>query len=108
MPVKYFAIDHESALQVVEELVDGLDVCGFPKPLEAFQNDESQLFSWARTLEDREPAEVLKEWAAEMLALQTKLQAWNKEDPSTNLKQALQCLAMALNEMKECCSTEEE
>jgi hypothetical protein len=103
--VQVFAVDTEGAREVVEDLLEALDVCGFPHPLEEYQDEDalSATRRWVATIDQVDPNTVMQEWGQVLSDLRIRLLSWYKEDQtSRNLQRAIQCLRMAEDEMQQC------
>lgn len=111
MGLVIFSIDSEALKDLVEDLVEALDVCGYGAPLRAWERDDSKLRLWVASVEeeDEEPATIFEEWKEQLVALSAAVRAKPVNDLGGRIDQprAQKAIQMAAQEFLECCTFEE-
>lgn len=111
MALVIFSIDAEALKDLVEDLVEALDVCGYGAPLRSWERDDSKLRLWVASVEDEEaePVEVFEEWKQQLAALTVAVSKTtvNEVGQRINQPRAQEAIRMAAQEFLECCTFEE-
>lgn len=105
--MQVFAVDAEAVREVIEDLVEALDVCGYHKPLQHWEDDNSRLRQWVHSIDDldeeKEAQQVVEEWKQQLTLLADAIRI----APGVDRPRALACLKQAGLEFLECCTFEE-
>jgi len=105
MARRLFDIDRDGVRQVLEDLAEALDVYGFAKPLENWENEDSKLRAFAAGLDDVEADDALDAVEQQLQALEGDLPKWNN-DPRA-LADGRAVIGTARSELQECCTWED-
>ncbi len=104
---RLFSVDADGIKGVVEDLCEALDLCGFDRPLEAFNNPESPLTFWLDSLEDKEPEVVQRELGEQLQGLRATCQKRAQMQGGCDLARASKYIDAAAIEFVECFTVEE-
>lgn len=105
MARRLFDIDRDGVRQVLEDLAEALDVVGFPKPLENWENEDSKLRAFAAGLDNVEADDALDAVEQQLRALEGDLPKWNSNTQALAAGRAI--IGTARKELRECCTWEE-
>lgn len=106
MARRLFDIDFQGVQQVVEDLCEALDVVGFPKPLEKWEDEDSAARAWMRSLESKEADEILAEVEGMFKSMAGDIPKWAGAN-KVQAQEGLKLIAQAKTELAECCTYED-
>jgi hypothetical protein len=109
MPHRLFDFDVAAATQVIEDLAEALDVVGFSKPLEKWEDEDSPVRAWAASLESKEADDALEAVEGQFAAIVADLPKWAKEAglPPARVQEGVKLVKQAQAELRECCTYED-
>ena len=103
---RLFDVDIEGVRGPLEDLFEALDVVGFSKPLERWEDEDSKARMWFAQLEEREADEVVSSVKQQLQAVSQDIVKWAGND-KRSAQEGLKLVQMSLRELEEHCTIEE-